>query len=176
MGETTISTKKYIIIYGVILGILWVIYSVIRYITGYVTGGNWLLPIIEFSIHIGVIFYAIKKYKNANYGFLRLREAIMIGLGMALIAGVTAILWNVFLENVLEPELFNEIRQSRQEDIIKQNPDLSGEQIDQKIASTKEIGSSYLTSLIVLIWNLLLGLIISLFAGAIMQKNPDPFE
>ncbi|WP_109852340.1 DUF4199 family protein [Aquimarina sp. AU58] len=173
METNDISAKKHIIKYGVILGFIWAIYGVIRYLTDNVNTSNWKLSLFELSIHIGIIILAIYVYKSSNNGFLKLNEAIKIGVGIALIGAIIAIIWRIILMNVIEPEMMTEILDTNRKKMIDQNPDMSPEEIHETMISAKKINSIYITSALVLIWSILEAFVISLVGGAIMHKKQN---
>jgi len=109
MEETTISSKKHIITYGVIFGIIWVAYGLIRYFTNNLANSNWNLSIIELSIQFGMILYSIYIYKTRNHGFLRLAEGLKVGVGVALIGTILQVIWYVFLFSIIAPEIMDQL-------------------------------------------------------------------
>ncbi|WP_109436904.1 MULTISPECIES: DUF4199 domain-containing protein [Aquimarina] len=175
MEETTISTKKYIVNYGLVLGLIWIAYGLIRYTTDNVTTRNLGLSIIELSIQISIIVYGIYSYKSTNNGYLKLGQAIKIGTGIVLIGAFLAIIWNILLKTLIEPDMMNEILASEREVLINQNPNMPQEQIDENMAMAGKLSSLYVTSALVLVSDTLLGFVISLFAGAIMQKKRNEY-
>ncbi len=166
MEETTISTKKYILRYGLILGFIWIIYSFFRHITSTRDTSNWVFSIFELSLYIGIIFYSIYKYKSTNGGFLTLWQALKIGFGIAFISIVMQAVGDIFVEIIL-PETLQEITNSTDKPPVKKL------QEQTKIVSKEN--DYFVNKSFSLIFNLVLGAIISLFVGAIMQKNRNPF-
>ncbi|WP_167571898.1 DUF4199 domain-containing protein [Aquimarina algiphila] len=173
MEEVNISSKKYILTYGIILGIVSIIYNSILYITDNMMNINLIEGGIDLAILICVITYGIYSYKTANKGFLELSKAIKIGIGIAIIGALTLIIWIVLLMNVIEPEMINQIAEVQYKEMISNNPDISQEEIDENIVSIKTINSSYVKSAMSLVSNLLFGFLIALMGGAIMQKKRD---
>ncbi|MBQ0732804.1 DUF4199 domain-containing protein [Aquimarina celericrescens] len=173
MENETTSTKKIIINYGIILGMLSVIMGVIIYITDGYAKQNWINTVIGIAIIAGVIIYGIKAFKTANNGFLKLGEALKIGVGIALIGGIIGVIWTILLMNVIEPEIVNQINQAQREQMIESYPDMSEAQLNQSLEMAKKFTSPYMIGAFALIWNLFLGLIISLFTGLAMQKKQD---
>ncbi|MDY8137236.1 DUF4199 domain-containing protein [Aquimarina sp. 2201CG5-10] len=171
MKNNTLSARNYILKYGFVLGILSAIYSFILYLIGNMTNENWLFPIISAIILIGVINYGIYKHKLDNNGFLKLGNAIKIGIGIVLFGGIITIIWKAILFNVIDPNLSDQMLNAEIERIIANNPDLSQKQLDRNIAIAEKFGSIYVKSLYVLIENLLFGSIISLIGGVIMHKK-----
>ncbi len=175
MDDTTISAKKYIIKYGIILGIIFVLYNVIIHVTDSVESRNWIHTVLDLTLRVAIITYGIYNYKFNNNGLLKLTEALKIGIGIAIIGGIFAVGWNLILTNIIEPDMINQKLVTQQEQMIKNNPDMSQEQINQSMEMVKKFSTPYITSALVLIWNSFLGLIISLIGGAIMQRNKDVF-
>ncbi|WP_438422890.1 DUF4199 domain-containing protein [Aquimarina macrocephali] len=168
MEETTISTKKNILNYGLILGLTWVVYGLIRHITDNRTSTSWGIVIIELFIHVTIIVYGIYTYKRANNGFLKLSQALKIGLGVALIATIIYVIWDIFLLKIISPETMYEL--------IKSSNQLSeNESINEDTIMSRESNFLFTTSLASIIFYSILGGLISLLGGAIMQKNRDTF-
>ncbi len=176
MEETTISAKKYILIYGLILGMIFIVYNIFMYLGDEQINKIRLLSILYYIINIGVIILGIKLFKKANNGFLRLGEALKIGVGIALIAGLMVIFWNIVLNTVIEPDMMSEKLLTQKQQMIEQNPNVSKKEIEQRMATVERFSSLYFTSAINLIIDVIFGLIISLLAGAIMQKERDIFD
>ncbi len=168
MEETTISTKKYILTYGLILGVIWVIHGFFRHITDNRATSNWAFYIFELSLPISIIVYGVYRYKSNNSGFLTLWQALKIGFGIALISTTIQTAWDIFLVKIISPETIQEIIN------LTDQPTPKDSQEQNKILSKE---NNYLFNVSFgFIVNLVLGFIISLFAGAIMQKNRDPFD
>ncbi|WP_271784010.1 DUF4199 domain-containing protein [Aquimarina algiphila] len=171
MEETTISTKKYILKYGIILGIISTTYSIILYITSNMINESGIKVGINLVILISVITAGIYSYKKANDDFLELGKAIKIGTIIAILGAIIPLVWNVLLMNVIEPEMINKIVDIRHKEVINFNPDMSQEEIDQSRALIEIVNSSYIKSALLLVSNLLFGFLIALMTGAIMQKK-----
>ncbi|WP_271766392.1 DUF4199 domain-containing protein [Aquimarina algiphila] len=173
MENDKASTKKIIINYGVILGVLSVLMGVVIYITDGYTEQNWIHTVIGLAIMLGVIVYGIKAYKTTNGGFLQLSEALKIGLGIALIGGIISVIWTILLMNVIEPDIVNQINEAQREQMIERFPDMSEEQMNQSLEMAKKFTSPYIISAFALIWSLFIGFIISLIAGLVMRQKQD---
>ncbi|GAA4272142.1 DUF4199 domain-containing protein [Aquimarina gracilis] len=168
MEKTTISTKKYILTQGLILGFIWVLYGFFRLVTGTRDTANWAFSIFELSLYIGFIFYSIHKYKSSNGSFLTLWQALKVGFGIAFISIIMQKIGNIFFIEVIPPETIQEIFNSTDKAPVKEL---------QERNKTVSNENDYLIAMFFsLIFNLVIGFIISLFAGAIMQKDPDPFD
>ena len=169
MNETTISVKKYILTYGLILGLAWCIYSVFRHATGNRTTTNWAFSVFELILHIGIISYGIYKFKSNNHSFLTLWQALKIGMGIAITSTLLIISWDIFFLKVITPETIQEVLNSAKQSAIKKISDKDQilNQANHYLLN-RSIGS--------LTFHLTFGFLVSLLGGAIMQKNPDPFD
>ena len=176
MGETTISVKKYVLKYGLILGILSIFYGIGLYISNKTLHRGTPDAIIEFVILMSVVSYGIYAFKTDNDRILTLGDALKIGLGISLIGGIVPFAWQFLLMNVIEPDMLDQILELRKKVILKSNPNISTEKLSENLAMTKMFNTAFMTSVFSLIYNLLFGSVLSLLAGAIMQKNRDPFD
>ncbi len=170
MTSINISIKKHIVKYGVIYGFFWIIYGIIRYSTGYGRASNWWLSTVELFIHISVIIYGLDKYKSLNNGFLKLSEALKIGIGITFMGHIIGMIWHVLLKTVIDPEILNQILEAKRDQIIQNNPNISSELLSQKIKQTKYYSIFWLEITLLGIYSLI-GILVSLIAGAIMHKK-----
>ncbi|SHI58536.1 DUF4199 domain-containing protein [Aquimarina spongiae] len=169
MVETTISAKRHILIYGLLLGAIWVLYAAFRNLNDSDITPNWINYVFELSLHIGFTTFGIYKFKSNNDGFLTLRQALKVGFGIALLGAFLFMIWDIFFLKVISPENLHEI-------ISSLKPSVNAETNEKSGFLSKE--SSYLINRLMsgLIFHLVIGLLVSLLGGAIMQKNPDPFD
>jgi len=165
------SAKKFIINYGVLLGILSVLLGAVIYITNSYTDPHWIFSVLGVVVLIGVIVYAIKAFKKANGGFLTLGEALKVGIGTALIGGLIGVIWTLLLTNVLEPDYMQQVMEVQKEKMLDQG--LSEEQIEASAEMMEKFSSPLISVAASLIGNLFFGFIISLIGGLIMQKKQD---
>ncbi|WP_103070492.1 DUF4199 domain-containing protein [Aquimarina sediminis] len=172
MENEKASSKKIIINYGILLGIVSVLLGVIMYVTNAYTDPHWIYSVISFSILIGIISYGIKAYKTANNGYLALMDAIKVGIGIALIGGVIGVIWSLTLTTVIEPDYTQQVLEAQREKML-QNPDMTEELVEQSMAIAEKFSSPFISIAVSIIGSLFLGFIISLIAGLIMQKKQD---
>ncbi|GAA4277891.1 DUF4199 domain-containing protein [Aquimarina mytili] len=140
MEDTTISTKKFIFKYGIILGAIWVVYLFLWYtITGGVSlpSKNRLLSIIELVLHCSII-YPIYRYKLINNGFLNLKQAIKIGISIALIAYFINLTYFTITMKIAEQgEVIQSLNDAREKMLVN-HPDMSPEAIRKTIKSPEK--------------------------------------
>ncbi len=172
MENDKASSKKIIINYGVILGIVSVLLGVVMYVTNVYTDPHWIFSVIGFLILIGVITYGIKAYKTSNNGFLELTDALKVGIGIALIGGIIGAIWTLLLTSIIEPEYTQQVMEVQREKLLE-NPDMTEAMVDQSIEMMEKFSSPYISIAFSIIGSLFFGFIISLFAGLIMKKKQD---
>ncbi|WP_109300224.1 DUF4199 domain-containing protein [Aquimarina sp. AU474] len=173
MENEKTSSKKIIINYGVILGIVSVLFGAILYATGIYKDPHWSIGIFGFVITIVVLVYAIKAFKTANGGFLNLTDALKVGIGAALIGGIISSVWSFTLTTVIEPDYSEQVMQVQKDKLLEDNPDFTQEQVDQMFAIPEKLQSPPIAFALGIVGSLFVGFIISLVAGLVMQKKQE---
>jgi preprotein translocase subunit YajC len=175
MENQQVTAKKFVLNYGILLGIVSVIYGVFMYVTNVYLDPSIIYGIISFLILIVLITLAIKAFKTENNGFLSLSEALKVGIGAAVIGGIIAAVWSFALTTYIEPDYTNQIMEVQREKMIETQPEMTETQIDTAIGMSSKLSSPPIAFAISLIGSLFFGLVISLIVGLIM-KNKNPME
>ena len=175
MENQKVTAKKFVLNYGLILGIISVIFGVVMYVTNVYLNPSIIYTIIGFLILITVISLAIKAFKTENGGFLSLSEALKVGIGVAVIGGIIAALWSFVLMNYVEPDYMNQMMEVQREKMIEMQPDMTEAQLNSAAEMSSKFSSPLMVMAFSLIGNLFFGLVISLIAGLIM-KNNNPYD
>ena len=165
------KTGKFSLNYGLILGGLGVIFGLMLFLSDAHTSQSPVNSIISIAMSIGVIFWGILNFRKANDGYLSIKEALKLGAGIALIAGIITILWTVLLSNVLDPDFPSKIMDARLAEAAE-TTNLTPEQLQQQ----KEMGLKFwwFGYPVILIVNIIIGLVIGLVGGLIFKKaQPD---
>ncbi len=173
MEDVKKSTKKIIINYGVLLGIVSILFSALIYATGMYKDPHWSVGVLGLVIMLAALVYGIKAYKSANNGFLNLSDALKVGIGIALISGILSGIWNLTLTTVIEPDYSTEVMEIQKEKLLKESPDMTEEQVEQVFAITEKLQSPAISFAIGIIGSLFMGFIISLITGLVMQKKQE---
>ncbi len=175
MENQQATAKKFVLNYGVMLGIISVIYGVILYVTNIYLNPGMVYGLISFAILIIVISLAIKAFKSENGGFLSLGEALKVGIGVAVIGGIIAAIWTFVLTTYIEPDYVNQVMEAGRENLIETQPDMTEAQIDGAMEMSSKLSSPPIAFALSIVGSLFFGLIISLIVGLIM-KNKNPME
>lgn len=167
MEEQQPKTGKFSFNYGLILGGISVIFGVMLYTQELHTSQSPALMVVGIVMAAVVTFLGISAFKKANGGYLTLTEALKIGAGVALIAGIIGVLYNIVLVNYIDPDAPSKIMDARLGPSLM-NGEITQEQFDmQKEQSLKFWWMGYPVLLII---NILIGLALGLITGLILKK------
>jgi hypothetical protein len=176
--ERSVSPGKSGLIFGVLFGVIMILEFVIMYIIGMrslvgtsagviVNIANYLvLPLV--FIYLGCINYK----KNLNNGFISFGEALKVGVSITFIAALIYGLFNIAF-NFIYPDFINEMISITQDDMIKQNPNITSKEMEMGIEMMKKFMNPLIVLPVTLAMYSFFGLIYSLIVGAIV-KNENP--
>lgn len=170
MEENQPKTGKYALNYGLVLGGVGVVFGIVLFTQDLHTVQSPTLMVFSISIAAVATFLGIQAFKKANTGYLTLGQALKIGAGIALIAGIITILYNHVLVTYIDLDAPSKIMDARL------GPDLeSGEITQQRFDQQKEqsIKFWWMGYPFILIFNVLIGLVLGLVSGLILKK-PKP--
>ncbi|PWL38517.1 DUF4199 domain-containing protein [Flagellimonas aquimarina] len=167
MEENQPKTGKFSLNYGLILGGLSVVFGIMLFTQELHTSQSPALMIIGIVMAAVVTFIGISNFRKANKGFLTLSEALKIGAGIALISAIIAIVYNLVLTNVIDPDTPSKIMDARLGPALESG-EITQEQFDlQKEQSIKFWWMGYPFILII---NVIIGLVLGLITGLILKK------
>ncbi len=171
MEENQPKTGKFSLNYGLILGGISVAFGVMLYTMDAHTSQDISNTVISLVITAAVIIWGIVSFRKANGGYLTLGEALKLGAGIALIAGIIGVLYTILLANVLDPDFASKIMDARMAE-MEASGDIPADVIEQQ----KEMGIKYfwVGYPVIIIFNILIGLVLGLIGGLILKKaKPD---
>ena len=171
METNTLQARKFIINNGVILGVVTILISVVLYVMNLHITMSWVGGALNFLAMIIIIIYGINEFKKSNGGILSLGQSIKIGVGIALVAGILGVIYQLIFINIIEPDFMDKMMQMQMDQMIENNPDMSQSQIDMSMEMGKKFTSPWITTAISIVSSLFFGLIISLIAGLVMKKE-----
>jgi hypothetical protein len=127
-----------------------------------------ILPIL-------LIFLATKNYKEKlNHGFLTLVDGLKIGVVIMLIAAIISGVFNAIYMQFF-PELIDDMFRLMEENMIKENPNMSQEQLEQVLSVSKKFMSPWITIPVSMAIFSFIGLIYGLIFGTIFKKEQPHF-
>ena len=170
METQTLTTGKQSLNFGLLLGVVGVAFSFMLYLVDAHTTQSPVTQIVNIVLSVGIIFWGILGFKKANNGFLTLGEALKLGAGMSLIAGIMQVLYTLLLVNVLDTGFVRKVIEIQMAAAAQQNA-MTPEQVEQSIEmGVKFFWFGYPVMLIV---SVVFGLLIGLVGGLIFKKSPE---
>lgn len=173
--ENQNSATKTMLTYGFYIGILSVIINLLNYSFGNIFDPHWSVSLVGALVFIGLMVYAIKEFKTKNDGFLKLGEAIKIGLGIALVSAIIGIIYQLILMYVLEPDYMVKMAEFQEQAILEKYPEMDEAQLETALNMSKKFTTPGMMTAMGLAMSLLFGLIVSLIAGLIMKKDKNEY-
>jgi len=166
------KTSKHALNFGILLGVVSVALSVTLYALNMQFEGGWFVTLISIAITTVILALAMAQFKKENQGWLSLSEALKLGLGAALIAGLISAIYQLVLTQVIDPEYMNKLADFQYQKMIESNPKMTQEQLDMSVNMMKKFSSPYIVFPVTIIMSLFFGFIISMILGLIMKKQP----
>lgn len=172
MEHTKPPIKPIAYTFGLYLALLTIISLVIRYVTG--LDQSWVISVISTIATIVIFYYGIKTYKVQNGNYLSIKDAIKVGLAMAVVGGLLGAIYAYVHYTFIQPEFIEAIREKAYLDMTTQNPNMTEEQLETGNKMMNIFTSPFFMGTMTLLFTLFFGFIISLITGAIMKKdNPS---
>lgn len=172
MEVTKKTPANFGVTYGVTLGVIFILIAVIMYVTGMPLEGKQWPQYLYYLIYPAGIIIAIKKYKVENGDFLKLSEALKIGLAIGAVSGIVYLLYAILFNYVIDPE-YNAMLIDVARDQMLTNPNITEEQLEQTMTFIETMANPILGGALWVGLSLFFGLIYSLIGGLIMkQDNP----
>lgn len=169
--KTNIPTiRSFAYKYGAIYGAITIAFSLMLHIMKLTYSGSKIPEYINYAILFATIVFAIYSFRSANGRLLSVGQAVKLGTGTALIAGVFTVLYLLLFSNVIEPDFVERLgKEVTAKQLIEKMPNLTQDQIQQQIdLQTKFFWVSYPFILIVFI---IFGLVISWITGLIARRQ-----
>ena len=174
MEDQQNPTNKIALNYGIYLGFISILIHVSLFALGKHLEQDWKITVLSITIMAVLVALGIKKYKETNNGFLTLGQGLKTGIGVSLIGAVIYLVYYLLFIKVIAPDSVEqglEIARQKLLDI----PSLSEEQIEAQIEMQKKFSTPGILAAVILIFNLLLGFVISLIASLVMQKKENEY-
>ena len=134
---------------------------------------HWSVQIIGLIIFIVMVTMALKTFKKENGGYMKLGQALKVGLGVALIAAIIGAIYTFLLMTVIEPTYMDQVMEIQQETMLER--DMPEEQMEAALAMSEKFSGPGVVITFQLIAGLFFGFIISLISGLILKKD-NPYE
>lgn len=154
--------------YGLILGAISVVFGLMLYSMDAHTSQDTSNTVISIVLAAAITIWAIINFRKANGGLLSLGQAVKLGIGISLIAGVIGIVYLIFLSNVLDTEFATKIAENAKA-AAEEAGVMTSAQIEQQYKGT--IDYFWISYPVILIFNVIMGLVIGLVGGLLFKKS-----
>tara|TARA_R110001592_G_C12850177_1_gene721785 strand:- start:32 stop:550 length:519 start_codon:yes stop_codon:yes gene_type:complete len=168
--ENQASSKSIILNYGLYTGVLSILIAVILYAFGKSANPGLIMAIVSFVAPSILLVLGIKKFKEANNGFMSWGQGVKVGVGIALVWGLLALSFQFLLENVIDPGLIEQKIQVTKTAL--ENWGMNQDLIDQQIEKQRN-QNPLLASALGLIFFAIIGFVVSAIAAAIMKQSEE---
>ena len=163
--------------YGLYGGLVSVLFALIFYVAGVTDptqqggAGNTIGQIVGVAVLIGAIVMAIRYHKeNELGGYLTMGRAIGLGVLASVVVAVIGIIWMFVFFHLIDPGLLDAIRESAYEQAIERGT--TEEQMEAAKGMMDFFTSTPFFAIVSLIFSVVIGLITSAIAGAVMKNEP----
>ncbi|WP_394971379.1 DUF4199 domain-containing protein [uncultured Croceitalea sp.] len=174
MEENKLKSRGYALKFGLIAGVISLVFSLMLFFQEMHYEQNTVGAIVGISILFAVIAFGINQYKKDNGGFLKLSQALKLGTGIALIAGLIGLIYYGLLANdIIEPGFTEKAVAIAKEKTFAENPNITEEQWNQGLEIQNKF--KFLAYPIILIFNAIIGLVAGLIFGLIMKKEQPAY-
>ena len=130
--ENKLKLSSYSLKFGLIAGVIGLVFNLMLFFQKMHYENSTIAGVIGVSILFAVTAFGINQYKKDNDGFLKLSNAIKIGVGIALIAGILGLIWYFLLSNnIVEAGYMDKAMAIAKEKQMAANPQMTEEQWNQ---------------------------------------------
>ena len=172
MEENQPKVGKYSLNYGLILGAISVIFGIMLFTMDAHYSQDPSNTVISIVIMVAVTIWGIYSFRKANGGYLSLGQAVKLGAGVALVAGIIGVIYTLVLSNVMDPEFATKIAEINKAK-AEAAGQLNADQIQMQYDNT--INYFWFSYPVILIFNIIIGLVIGLIGGLILKKSQPAY-
>ena len=169
--ENQANSKSIIVNIGVTLGIASVLLSLTLYAMGQHLDPHWSTSLISIVLLIGFIIFGIKKFKEANGGFLSWGQGVKVGVGIAIVAGLIGVIYNYIFMTFIEPDFMTQMMEVQNQKYLDSG--MTEEQIESTNAMTQKFQSPGIMAAMGIIGSAIFGFIVSAITAAIMKRTEE---
>jgi nitrate/nitrite transporter NarK len=172
MENQKTSAKQIMINYGLLLAFVGIVISLANFSFGNIYKPHWSIQVVSTIAIVVFVVLGIKKLKESNGGFLKLGEALKIGIGITFIAAIISAIYFYLFANFIEPDFVKNIIEVNRQNMLDKMPDVSDEILTKQAEMTQKYFYIFTFGGIIF-FNLFLGFVISLISGLIMKKTDE---
>jgi len=167
--------KKHAMNFGLIAALIGILYTLVGYIMDPELLVNWWAGLMIFIVYIVLFIMTSSKVKKEQDGFISFKDAFTGFVLTSIISGITAVVFNLLLFNMIDPEFGEQVKELQIEKSVQMMENFGADEaiIDKSIADLEAtdnyaIGTQVKGFFMMLMFNIIIGLIVA----AVMKKNP----
>ena len=173
--ENKISASKSGLQFGVFFGIIIILEFVIGYVINIDPSTNKAfgitINILNFLVlPLTFIYLGCTNFKKLNANFISITESLKIGVSICILAAIISSIFSA-LFNFFIPEYFDEIVKKAKMVMIRDNPQMTSEQMEMGISFMKKFANPAIAIPATIVMYAFIGLIFSLIIGVILKKD-----
>ena len=172
MEENKPKTGKYALNYGLLLGGVGIIFAFMLYTADMHYQGGIAVMLISLALTTAGIVLAMIQFRKANGGFMSFSQALKVGVGVSLIAGIIGIIFNQIMANVIDPDMMAKAMEMQRNQLME-TTSMTPEQIDAQMEMGKKFSTPTMQVVFGLVFSLFIGFVISLISGLILKKQEE---
>ena len=171
--------KENILKFGLLIGFINIIVVLLIYILDFTLMVTWWVGILILILNFGLVLYAAISYRKNLGGFVPFKDAFVFVFLTLLLSGFLGLIFNMFLYNVLDPELGKNLTDESVKQVVAMMERFGTpeETIDSAIEEARANAAnqfSFIGSIKTYLWSFIGYAIGALIIGAIVKKkNPE---
>lgn len=170
MENQSYPVAKHSLIYGVYISVALIILTLIFYVLN-LHLETWPGYIGYVVLLAGIVLASINYRDKRLGGYASYGQSFSSGFLAGLFAAIIVAVFTFFYMTMLGDNYAAEILQKAEENMLKQNPDMSDEQIDMALKWTENMTKPAWMAVWALLGNIFLSLIFSLIASIFIKKQ-----
>ena len=167
--ETSPKLGAYNYRYGAMAGGIGIVFSIMLFFMGMTYDRSSIIQTINVLIPASMAVIAITTFKKDNAGLLALKQAIKLGVGVFLVAGIIGLAYLTVFINFVETDFISNTAALQADALREAQPTMDEDIIEMQQTNTEKY--FYFSYPFILIMNVLIGLVVGLVTGLFTKKQ-----
>ncbi len=167
--ETSPKLGTYNYRFGAIAAGIGIVFSIMLFSMDMTYNQSSVIQTINILIPASLSIMAILTFKKDNVGLLSLKQAIKLGVGVFLVAGIIGLTYLTIFINFIEPDFITNTAALQADALREAQPTMDEDIIEMQQTNTEKY--FYISYPFILIFNVLIGLLVGLITGLFTKKS-----
>ena len=155
--------------FGAIAASIGIVFSIMLFSMDMTYDQSSVIQTINILIPASLAIMAILTFKKDNVGLLSLKQAIKLGVGVFLVAGIIGLTYFTIFINFIEPDFITNTAALQADALREAQPTMDEDFIEMQQTNTEKY--FYISYPLILIYNVFIGLIVGLITGLFTKKS-----